>query len=80
MKIYVVTHKKFNNELPKDYYYMQVNAANNEVFSELNDAVGDDNIAEKNPYYCELTASYWIWKNDKQSKIVGLAQDRKSVV
>ncbi len=77
MKIYVVTHKKFNNELPKDYYYMQVNAANNEVFSELNDAVGDDNIAEKNPYYCELTASYWIWKNDKQSKIVGLAHYRR---
>ena len=77
MKIYVVTHKKFNNELPKDYYYMQVNAANNEVFSELNDAVGDDNIAEKNPFYCELTASYWIWKNDKQSKIVGLAHYRR---
>ena len=77
MKIYVVAHKKTDNPLPPDYVYMQVNAANNEVFCNVNDALGEDNISLKNPYYCELTAAYWIWKNDKTTETVGLAHYRR---
>ena len=77
MKIYVVAHKKTENPLPPDYVYMQVNAADNEVFCKLNDALGADNISLKNPYYCELTAAYWIWKNDMLNDIVGLAHYRR---
>lgn len=77
MKIYVVTHKPTNYKLPDGYSFMQVNAANNSVFCSLNDALGEDNISLKNPYYCELTAAYWVWKNDKQSQIVGLAHYRR---
>lgn len=73
MKVYVVAHKQVNDPLPPDYYYIQVNAKNNPVFCALNDALGADNISEKNPYYCELTAAYWVWKNDKENDIVGLA-------
>lgn len=77
MKIYVVAHKKVDYPLPSEYVYMQVNAADNPVFCELNDAIGEDNISRKNPYYCELTAAYWIWKNDKTNDVVGLAHYRR---
>lgn len=77
MKIYVVTHKRVDYKLPEDYFYIQVNAVNNQIFCELNDALGADNISDKNPYYCELTAAYWVWKNDVLSEVVGLAHYRR---
>lgn len=76
MKIYVVTHKPFDGLLPPQYEYIQVNAASNEHFCALTDDTGE-NISAKNPYYCELTATYWIWKNDHENEIVGLAHYRR---
>lgn len=34
----------------------------------VNDSDGE-NISELNPYYCELTALYWMWKHNKSSYI-----------
>lgn len=45
-------------------------------FSELRDNTGDQ-IAKKNPNYCELTAIYWIWKNDRDSDRVGINHYRR---
>ena len=52
----------FQNEIFKP---IQAGCALNEIYLEegiLTDNTGD-NISSKNPYYGELTATYWIWKN-----------------
>ncbi len=65
IKIYISSHK------PTDYVHneifvpIQVGCALKDMrlpgFIYDND--GGDNISEKNPRYCELTAQYWAWKN-----------------
>lgn len=77
MKIYVVSHKPCDNILPADYEYIQVGALGKEHFYPLTDDIGLDNISALNYKYCELTALYWIWKNDKENDIVGLAHYRR---
>ena len=75
IKILVATHKKY--QMPKDKMYMpiQVGAEGKENFGFAADNVGD-NISLKNPYFCELTALYWAWKN-LDSKYVGLVHYRR---
>lgn len=70
-KVLQADTSQFNWELP-----IQVGAALTDIkIANIQDNVGD-NISEKNREYCELTALYWIWKNDK-SKYAGLCHYRR---
>lgn len=71
MAVFIVTHKKYHMPRKKGYVPIQVGAALNESLGYLKDSEGEQ-ISEKNPNYCELTALYHIWKNcpDKVSGLV----------
>lgn len=76
MKIYIATHKKFEYKPMNEYVPIHVGAdINPNRFGYLLDNTGD-NISSKNRNYCELTAVYWIWKNDT-SDITGLCHYRR---
>lgn len=76
--IYAVAHKKFNTSICEHYIPIAVGEKlkNDESCFYLKDCAGD-NISEKNPNYCELTALYWIWKNDTVSEIKGICHYRR---
>ena len=81
MKISIYIATQSNREFPKnkDYIPMMVGKPDENLPEGLNDGTGDS-ISEKNPFYCELTGHYWIWKNDHQvqrSDIVGLCHYRR---
>ena len=76
IKILIATHKKYH--MPMDDVYLPVrvgNALANDDFGYQGDDDGE-NISEKNPYYCELTALYWGWKN-LEADYIGLAHYRR---
>ena len=73
MKIFVVSHKEVN--FPNQKIYIPIQVGNGKSFTEIRDNTGE-NISPKNKNFCELTAAYWIWKNDN-SKIVGITHYRR---
>ena len=78
-KIYVTTHKKYDNIVENDVYTpLFVGAKGKESYGYLRDDSGD-NISEKNPHYSEFTGLYWIWKNS-DADIVGLNHYRRILV
>lgn len=76
MKIFVCYHKKelvIENDILQP---LQVGSAlAKELFLPLTDNIGNE-ISALNPYYSELTAAYWIYKN-VQEDIVGLCHYRR---
>lgn len=77
IKILVATHKDYF--MPEESMYLPVCVGKalhpERDFGFQSDADGD-NISAKNPYFCELTALYWAWKNLK-SDYLGLAHYRR---
>lgn len=78
--IYVVAHKPIDLNrvnIPKCYQIIRVGNYENITDVELRDDIGEDSISPKNKSYCELTALYWIWKNDRESDYIGLCHYRR---
>lgn len=76
IKILVATHKRY--WMPKSSIYLPVfiGAHNaHDCFDYQRDDCGE-NISYKNPYYCELTALYWAWKN-LDADYIGLTHYRR---
>lgn len=74
-RIYVITHKKIAGIPDNTYIPMQAGRAGKEDLGYLGDDKGD-NISEKNPFYCELTGIYWLWKNVR-CDIIGICHYRR---
>lgn len=74
--MYIAAHKVFDVPRIDDYIPIQVGASISEKkLGFIGDNTGD-NISYKNRNYCELTALYWIWKNDISDE-VGLVHYRR---
>jgi hypothetical protein len=59
--MYVVAHKETRTPPGPLYSVIAVGGARVPGAAFRDDS--GDNIASRNPSYCELTATYWIWKN-----------------
>lgn len=75
--MYVVSHKDFDPPAIDGYTPIAVGSlAIDPCCAFVRDNTGD-NISAKNPNYCELTALYWIWKNDLSSDVIGFCHYRR---
>lgn len=64
IKIAVATHKPYR--MPDDPMYLPLHvgaALHPDVCEGMQGDDTGDNISAKNPYLCELTGLYWLWKN-----------------
>ena len=73
--VYVVTHKKFTPPINELYQPIHAGRAGGDDVGYPGDSTGD-NISRWNSKLNELTAFYWIWKND-QHPYVGINQYRR---
>ncbi len=75
VKVCIAAHKKY--QMPTDDMYLPVHvgASGKESIGYQRDDEGE-NISQLNPYFCELTALYWAWKN-LDADFIGLAHYRR---
>jgi lipopolysaccharide biosynthesis glycosyltransferase len=76
--IYTAYHK-FSGVL-KSPSLVPIHVGRAKVGKPLAGMIGDDtgdNISKDNLKYCELTALYWAWKNDRDSTHIGLMHYRR---
>lgn len=79
VKILIACHKPGSVYEDNVYTPIHVGRTISNCTEDMNCMIGDntgDNISEKNPYYSELTAQYWAWKN-LNVEYVGLCHYRR---
>lgn len=80
VKILVACHKPCKVYHDEVYTPIHVGRSISAYGDEMADMIGDDtgeHISEKNPFYSELTAQYWGWKNLKDVDYIGLCHYRR---
>ena len=80
IKIFVACHKPYNVLHNNIYIPIHVGRTISKFKDEMADMIGDDtgeNISERNPYYSEMTAQYWAWKNVKNTEYIGFCHYRR---
>lgn len=76
ISIYQVFHKNAQTLQSKFVVPIQVGTGESLSCESVRDNQGDE-ISRKNGSYCELTAQYWAWKNDKVSEYLGIMHYRR---
>lgn len=73
--IAIAAHKPYR--MPEDDIYLplHVGCEGKKEIGFTGDNTGE-NISAKNPYYCELTGLYWLWKNT-EAEYKGLVHYRR---
>lgn len=76
IKLFTITHKPFRPPADSMYVPLQVGRSSAEDLGFLGDDTGDS-ISHLNPYFCELTGMYWLWKNYHQTDYIGICHYRR---
>lgn len=76
IKLFTITHKAFTPPADPLYVPLHVGRANAEDLGFLGDDTGDS-ISHLNPYFCELTGMYWLWKNYHEADYIGICHYRR---
>ncbi len=76
IKLFTITHKAFTPPKNPMYVPLHVGRANAEDLGFLGDETGDS-ISQLNPYFCELTGMYWLWKNYHEADYIGICHYRR---
>ena len=79
IQLYVCSHSLDDiKQIRNDDIYVPLFVGRNhkDNFGFCSDDSNEDNISSKNPYYCELTGLYWMWKAS-DADIIGLCHYRR---